>query len=590
MKKYLLSTAILSLALASCQSEDIIEEKQSEIKLTSVVYPMSRGTSLKQQSTQIASGQEVGVIINGAKEAHTNVKWTVGEDGALTNTSTPIYWSNTEATIYAYHPYNSSWSGTDKLESFSVNTDQSTDAGYLNSDLLWATKTGTKTSNPVELSFIHKLAKINVTLTSTDITDLSGATISICGTKTSTSFNPITGELSAASNIAKIKAGVTTTEAYTASAIVVPQTVANGTKFIKVVLGNQTFYYTLPSPKELKSGYSHNYTLTVKEKELEIETESDKITDWTDENGNTGDAEEETVSSKLVTVTIAGTLSTLITEEEKYKITSLTIAGPLNGDDIAYLYTIIPSFSKSGEKGKVTHLDLSSASIVEGGNYYSSLPNLKTENNVIGQDMFSSLELQTLVLPSNIIKIGAGAFSGCGNLKALTIPNGVTTILGGATFAWVNIPLSIPNSVTEIGGAAFVDNEFTSITVEESNSKYDSRNGCNAVIETSTNTLVGGCKETIIPNTIVKIGDYAFAGCDMTTFTIPNSVSTIGNFSFYDCTNLTEIHCKSTNPPTIQSDNFNDIQTTCTLYVPTGSKANYQAAECWKEFTNIVEE
>ena len=293
MKKNLLFTAIVSVALASCQSEENLELSQSEIQLTSVVNPMSRGTSLTQQSTQIVSGQGVGVIINGAKEAHTNVKWMVGEDGALTNTSTPIYWSNTEATIYAYHPYNSTWSGTDKLESFSVNTDQSTDAGYLNSDLLWATKTGTKTSNPVELSFIHKLAKINVTLTSTDITDLSGATISICGTKTSTSFNPITGELSAASNIANIKAGVTTTEAYTASAIVVPQTVANGTKFIKVVLGNQTFYYTLPSPKELKSGYSHNYTLTVKEKELEVETESDKITDWTDENGNIGDAEEE---------------------------------------------------------------------------------------------------------------------------------------------------------------------------------------------------------------------------------------------------------------------------------------------------------
>lgn len=295
MKKILLLTAIISLALASCQSEDSIEQNQSEIQLTSVINPMSRATSLTQQSTQIASGQEVGVIINGAKEAHTNVKWTVGEDGALTNTSTPIYWSNREATIYAYHPYNSSWSGTDKLESFSVNTDQSTDAGYLNSDLLWATKTGTKTSNPVELSFIHKLAKINVTLTSTDITDLSGATISICGTKTSTSFNPITGELSAASNIANIKAGVTTTEAYTASAIIIPQTVANGTQLIKVTHNNKNFYYKLSTDKEFKAGHSYSYTLKVKEKLVEVEVESDNITDWTDEDIN-GDAEEVDLS------------------------------------------------------------------------------------------------------------------------------------------------------------------------------------------------------------------------------------------------------------------------------------------------------
>lgn len=295
MKKILLLTAIISLALASCQSEDSIEQNQSEIQLTSVINPMSRATSLTQQSTQIASGQEVGVIINGAKEAHTNVKWTVGEDGALTNTSTPIYWSNTEATIYAYHPYNSSWSGTDKLESFSVNTDQSTDAGYLNSDLLWATKTGTKTSNPVELSFVHKLSKINVTLTSTDIADLSGATISICGTKTSTSFNPITGELSAASNIANIKAGVTTTEAYTASAIIIPQTVANGTQLIKVTHNNKNFYYKLSTDKEFKAGHSYSYTLKVKEKLVEVEVESDNITDWTDEDIN-GDADEVDLS------------------------------------------------------------------------------------------------------------------------------------------------------------------------------------------------------------------------------------------------------------------------------------------------------
>lgn len=291
MKNNILFATIMTLALASCQSEEMFELDQHEIQLTSVVNPMSRGTSLTQQSTQIVSGQEVGVTIVGAKDAHTNVKWKVGEDGALTNTGNPIYWASTEATFYAYHPYNSSWSGINKLESFSVNTDQSTDTGYLNSDLLWATKTGTKTANPVELSFAHKLSKINVTLKSDDIKDLSGAIISICGTNIGVKFNPFTGDLSSASTVATIKAGETTKEAYTASAIIVPQTIIGGTQFIKVTHNEKSFYYKLSADKEFKSGYSYSYTLNVKERQVEVDVESDNITDWTDEDA-TGDAEE----------------------------------------------------------------------------------------------------------------------------------------------------------------------------------------------------------------------------------------------------------------------------------------------------------
>ena len=291
MKKIFLLTAIISLALASCQSEDSLEQNQSEIQLTSVIESMSRGTLLTQQSTQIVSGQEIGVTINDAKEPHNNVKWTAGADGQLTNSGTPLYWSNKEVSIYAYHPYSSTWNGK-----FSVNTDQSTDAGYLNSDLLWATATATKTAAPIALTFTHKLAKINVTLKSDDITDLSNATINICNTNISTQFNTLTGELRTATvNVQDIKAGVTTSTAYTASAIIVPQELASGTKFIKVTHNNKNFYYTLAADKELKSGYSYSYTLNVKESQVEVDVESDNITDWTDEEA-TGDAEEVDLS------------------------------------------------------------------------------------------------------------------------------------------------------------------------------------------------------------------------------------------------------------------------------------------------------
>ena len=259
---------------------------ENEIRLTSEIAP-SRVTSLDYQSTQIVPGQEVGITITGAKAAHKNVAWRVGEDGVLTNTGDPVFWANEDVVITAYHPYNSAWTGTS--HEFSVSTDQSDNANYRNSDLLWAMATSSMTKTAIPLVFEHKLAKVNVTLRTEDIDDLSGAVVSICGTNVATSFNPTTGSLSAtATDVQEIKAGETTSSAYTASAIVVPQTVANGTKFIKIVLGDKTFYYTLSTDKELRAGYSHNYTLTIKD--MEVTAESDKITDWEDDD-NEGDAE-----------------------------------------------------------------------------------------------------------------------------------------------------------------------------------------------------------------------------------------------------------------------------------------------------------
>ena len=287
-KSKLFGWAIMALAsLSACTDNagDVLAG-ESEIRLTSEITP-SRVTSLDYQSTQIVPGQEVGITITGAKAAHKNVAWRVGEDGVLTNTGDPVFWANEDVVITAYHPYNSAWTGTS--HEFSVSTDQSDHANYRNSDLLWAMTTSSMTKTAIPLVFEHKLAKVNVTLRSEDIDDLSGAVVSICGTNVTTSFNPTTGSLSAtATDVQEIKAGVTTSSAYTASAIVVPQTVANGTQFIKIVLGDKTFYYTLSTDKELRAGYSHNYTLTIKD--MDVTAESDKITDWEDDD-NEGDAE-----------------------------------------------------------------------------------------------------------------------------------------------------------------------------------------------------------------------------------------------------------------------------------------------------------
>ena len=128
---------------------------------------------------------------------------------------------------------------------------------------------------------------------------------------------------------------------------------------------------------------------------------------------------------------------------------------------------------------------------------------------------------QNTIIPNTVTKIENYAFNGCSTLKSVIIPSSVTSIGYGA-----------------FDGCSGV----TSMIVDSDNSKYDSRDNCNAIIQTSTNTLVAGCQNTIIPNTVTKIRDYAFEGCtSLTSMTIPNSVTSIGHSAFYGCSGLADL-------------------------------------------------
>ena len=151
----------------------------------------------------------------------------------------------------------------------------------------------------------------------------------------------------------------------------------------------------------------------------------------------------------------------------------------------------------------------------------------------------------SLTIGNSVTSIGGSAFSGCsGFTGSLTIPNSVTTIGEVAFFGCSGFTgsLTISNSVTSIGVNPFAGcSGLEYIEVESGNTVYDSRSNCNAIIKTSSNELVAGCKTTIIPNSVTTIGDGAFYECSGLTgsLTIPNSVTTIGYSAFCNCSGLT---------------------------------------------------
>jgi len=260
----------------------------------------------------------------------------------------------------------------------------------------------------------------------------------------------------------------------------------------------------------------------------------------------------------------------------------------------------------------------------------------------IGESAFEGCSKVTAVtIPTSITHIDYAAFNSCYSLAAITIPGSVTSIGEGAFSECHRLQaVNIPASVTSIGKRAFAScYALTSLTVAPENPVYDSRNNCNAIIETATGELVASCNATTartIPDGITAIKDWAFHGCSglptilipqsvtaigewvfayccgITSMTIPDNVTTIGRNTFAECRNLktitigksvtnigedlcagcnnaTDIYCRAEEVPTVKGALAPaSITNRITLHVPATAISKYKADPVWSKCKNIV--
>lgn len=173
--------------------------------------------------------------------------------------------------------------------------------------------------------------------------------------------------------------------------------------------------------------------------------------------------------------------------------------------------------------------------------------NITLESGTVGIAAYAFYNLgghfKQITIPNSIVNIGEKAFYESNGLTSIIIPDSVTNIGNDAFNGSTNLlNITIGSGVISIGINVFLNcHKVESVSIDNNNTAYDSRDNCNAIIETSTNTLLRGFKTSTIPNTVTSIANYAFSRVATGDIVIPNSVTSIGYGSFVGSSNLTSI-------------------------------------------------
>lgn len=322
------------------------------------------------------------------------------------------------------------------------------------------------------------------------------------------------------------------------------------------------------------------------------------------------------VTTSTSIINDAGQLTELV-GDDKYRFTTLSIAGFLNGDDLRTLRDMAGCDNEGkATAGQLSDIDLSGAQIAEGGKAYAE--GHFTQTNVVGKAMLASCEkLKRIVLPLQTTKIEADAFRNCSSLHTIEVPTLVESI------------------ETSAGCTA-----LSEINVQAGNSHYSSKDG--VLLSGDGKDILwfpmGKGGEYTLPSTVTTVGDYAFRNCRIETFHFADGLTSIGKYAFYNssvkevslpstvkqiptglfqkCAYLTTVHlgkntemlgdyvfdgCPITNlyisaptPPYCSNNTFassgNNIFSTCRVHVPKNRRIYYRGDMIWAQFKRIVEE
>lgn len=322
------------------------------------------------------------------------------------------------------------------------------------------------------------------------------------------------------------------------------------------------------------------------------------------------------VTTSTSIINDAGQLTELV-GDDKYRFTTLSIAGFLNGDDLRTLRDMAGCDNEGkATAGQLSDIDLSGAQIAEGGKAYAE--GHFTQTNVVGKAMLASCEkLRRIVLPLQTTKIEADAFRNCSSLHTIEVPTLVESI------------------ETSAGCTA-----LSEINVQAGNSHYCSKDG--VLLSGDGKDILwfpmGKGGEYTLPATVTTVGDYAFRNCRIETFHFADGLTSIGKYAFYNssvkevslpstvkqiptglfqkCADLTTVHlgkntemlgdyvfdgCPITNlyisaptPPYCSNNTFassgNNIFSTCRVHVPKNRRIYYRGDMIWAQFKRIVEE